>query len=274
MRVGREPRRSTRSPPARAGASTTRTTDRRARAEHVDTEAAARRADNAVVRKTSTAVPNAASHHVVLGSDAAVYAAVGKLEVSAQAGALVRLGYDAGVARRIADSYPGLARRIIELADAGARVGRTAANGRRLYYTGCKAWEPVTVYRGISEERFDPRFVGDHGGRVSLTEDLGTAVSYGFGWVAERQEHALVLEMQVPRFLCGVKAESGPKDHPVLYVSDLPDHGPLVRRVGLLPFTAAVRRASDAGDTRYLAAPQRVRWVAAKQIDAYVERED
>jgi hypothetical protein len=96
-------------------------------------------------------------------------------------------GYRRHVRKSIEEDAPDVARTIVEHFNQRANVDRPTRNDRRrrfhspAYQAGRPAWEPITLYRGISKTRFDPtHYARKYGGDIYFSSEAH-ALSFATG---------------------------------------------------------------------------------------------
>lgn len=173
------------------------------------------------------------------------------MDVEAQHQFLVKAGYLPLVAKRLVEDAPHLADAIIRAAREGLKLPEHAKENWEYLFPGGMAFEPVTLWRGIDAQQFDPhrrvQFKTEAGREFSfLSTDVRMAFmrsvwSYTGGNPAPGRTHGVLVKYQVPKFLA-MKTDNS---HAALIQKMVPDQGPLVAAIAKIPFTPIVEKLSD-----------------------------
>jgi hypothetical protein len=206
---------------------------------------------------------------VVLLVASVVAAKPGERRMRGQVDRLTRLGYKQHIANRLVRAYPRIAQEILTLAAQDRRLPRLGGDRWSFYYHGERAYEPVTLYRGVDAEQLIPDKTWSYRGhrglaRTFLSDRMGYPLmraiwSYSGGYAKEGRTRGLMVEVQVPKYL--VFGDYNPKfyrnssntavlgiGHPVLLQDMVPNLMPFIDRVGTIPFNREAERAADRTD--------------------------
>ncbi len=174
---------------------------------------------------------------------------------------LTLLSYAPSVAKQLVEEAPEIAAKLIRFSRSFERLTTEAPDGWQHAFPGALAFQPMRLYRGVDAQVMDPRWKFAFGGKQAGREFAFTSDRLGYPWMRSMwsfnagradsgRTHGIIAEYQAPAFL--VKLSDN--EHPVLVQSELPDHSPVIARLGRVRFTPENERRSDNGSEEMIRA--------------------